>query len=929
MANKVKNFYKNNKYILVSGGIALFIILLIYFCFDIIPFGDRTVYRMDLYHQYGPLFSEFYDRLTSGESLIYSWNTGLGSSFFGNFFNYLSSPISFIILLFGHKNTFEAVAAMIAIKAVLSAMSMTYYLKKSQKGDGFAISAFGLLYAFSAYFIAYYWNIMWIDALYILPFVALGIEKIIESGKCKTYIIALALAIFSNYYIGYMICIFSCVYFIYYYFCSLSSIKEKKKYLDNSGFLNKIKNSFFLKSGIRFALASVSVGIMLLCVLLPIAHVLKTSSATAGTAPVETKFYFNIYDFLANHLASLEPTIRSSGDDVLPNIYCGILTIFLIPFYFFSKRISSYEKIASAVFIALMYFSFSLNYINFFWHGFHFPNDLPYRQSFIYSFLLIILAYKAFKNIDEFNKKHILGVGIALIAFIVLVQETGSKNVGDITVYISIAFVFLYSIILGLINSKKNQAYALSIMLLCSVTAEAITASTDHYVANQAKGSYVSDYDDFKELQKKIDDNDATLFYRSELSNLRARMDPSWYDYNGVSVFSSMAYEKVANLQKNIGLYGNKINSFTYNPQTPVYNSMFSLKYIYDKSSLISPCDFYSYKDSNGKYSVYENNFALNIAYPVLSELSQWDASSYDNPVEAQEEYFRLSTGVENVFDEIYDYEIINGNILPIDTDSIEAGKLALNKTSTEYAGSATIEITAKERENIYIYVNSRNLNTVSIFSPRITTSMNVNDGYILDLGVHEPGDVISIELPIKDSLDYASVDFTAFTVNGEKFSEGYEKLSKGQLEYDKFNETMIKGTFNAETDEILYTSIPYDDGWKVYIDGKKISSDNIIKISDALIGVIVPEGEHTVTFSYKLPYLQGSIMISCVFTIILLLLYIFKERKLLFFKKTKDSLWKRAKKAQKNAETIQNDSDTVITFETEQDINEEQDDTE
>ena len=139
----------------------------------------------------------------------------------------------------------------------------------------------------------------------------------------------------------------------------------------------------------------------------------------------------------------------------------------------------------------------------------------------------------------------------------------------------------------------------------------------------------------------------------------------------------------------------------------------------------------------------------------------------------------------------------------------------------------------------------------------------------------------------------------------------------------------MISGTFNAETDEILYTSIPYDDGWKVYIDGKKINSDNIIKISDALIGVIVPEGEHTVTFSYKLPYLQGSIMISCIFTIILLLLYIFKERKLLFFKKTRDNLWKRAKKAQKNAETIQNDSDTVITFETEQDINEEQDDTE
>ena len=105
MLNNIKNKLNGNKYTFISGGIALFIILLVYFCYEIIPFGERTVYRMDLYHQYGPLFSELYDRLTSGESLIYSWNTGLGSSFLGNFYNYLSSPVSLIILLFGHKST--------------------------------------------------------------------------------------------------------------------------------------------------------------------------------------------------------------------------------------------------------------------------------------------------------------------------------------------------------------------------------------------------------------------------------------------------------------------------------------------------------------------------------------------------------------------------------------------------------------------------------------------------------------------------------------------------------------------------------------------------------------------------------------------------------------------------------------------------------
>ena len=114
---------------------------------------------------------------------MYSWNAGLGLPFIGNFYNYLSSPLSLIVLFFGHKNTFEAVATIIAIKAILASMSMANYLRKSQKVNSPMICAFGILYAFSGYFIAYYWNVMWIDAMYVLPFVVLGIEKIIDKGK--------------------------------------------------------------------------------------------------------------------------------------------------------------------------------------------------------------------------------------------------------------------------------------------------------------------------------------------------------------------------------------------------------------------------------------------------------------------------------------------------------------------------------------------------------------------------------------------------------------------------------------------------------------------------------------------------------------------------------------------------------------------------
>ena len=895
MTEKLKSILKDNKYIFISGGVALFIILLVYFCYEIIPFGEKIIYRMDLYHQYGPLFSELYDRLTTSESLIYSWNSGLGSSFLGNFYNYLSSPISFIVLLFGHKNTFEAVAAMIAIKAVLSSMSMSYYLKKSQKSNGFAIVAFGIMYAFCGYFVAYYWNVMWIDTMYILPFVVLGIEKIIEKGKSSTYIIALALAIFSNYYIGYMLCIFSCIYFIYYYFCSLNDIKNKKSLLPESkGLFKKLSNSFFWKSGLRFAFSSVAVGIILLFMIIPLVFVLNSSSATAGSTPDEYKSYFSIFDFLANHLAGLEPTIRSSGEDVLPNVYCGMLTVLLIPLYLFSKRISATEKIASVVLLAIMYFSFNINFINFFWHGFHFPNDLPYRQSFMYSFILLIMAFKALKNIDEYSKKQILGVGVAVVGFVIITQELGSKNVDDFTVFVTIAFTVLLTIVLGLIVSKKAQVFALSIMLICSVAAETISANTDHYVANQSKESFSADYDDFKSIQQENAEDSNLMFYREELSDLRARMDPCWYDYNGASTFTSMAYEKVSNFQKDFGLYGNKINSFTYNPQTPLYNAIFSLKYIYDKSDLIGESSYYSLKKENNTFKAYENNYVLNLAFPVSNEIVGWNASDYNNPVEAQEEYFKLATGIDGLYERIYDYELIYGNILSIDRYNVINETFSLNKIDDNYDGAVTVDITAKDNSNIYIYVYSRNLDTVSVFSQALTTTMTVNDGYILDLGCHTPGELISVEMPLKDECNSASVDFVVFTVNHDKFVEGYNKLSDGQLQYSKFDETLIAGSFVADKDEVLYTSIPYDESWNVYIDGKKVQKDDVFAVSDALIGVNVTEGEHEITFVYEAKGLEECIIISTLFVIILLIFYILISNKMLFFKNKKLNLWQK-----------------------------------
>jgi uncharacterized membrane protein YfhO len=223
MKNKLLNnkftFLTENKYSFLAAGCTIGIMQIVYYCYDLIPFGDKTILRMDLYHQYGPLFAEFYERVFNGDSFLYSWTSGGGGTFLGNFYNYLSSPFALVMLLAGHKNMPEAIAVMILLKSAVASFTFSYFIKKRYEPENSPIiSAFGVLYACSGYFIAYYWNVMWIDSFYLFPLVMLGIDNIIRKRKLSLYIVSLSLTFLTNYYMAYMVCIFSVLFFIYNYF---------------------------------------------------------------------------------------------------------------------------------------------------------------------------------------------------------------------------------------------------------------------------------------------------------------------------------------------------------------------------------------------------------------------------------------------------------------------------------------------------------------------------------------------------------------------------------------------------------------------------------------------------------------------------------------------------------------------------------------
>lgn len=857
-----KAFYAN-RFIVFAVFLAAVCICFIYGVYTVFPIGDHTVMRMDLYHQYGPLFAELYDRVINHQSFFYSWTSGGGSSFLGNYFNYLSSPLTTIIFFFDKEDISYAITTLVAVKCILSAGTFTYYIKASQKKHSFISAVFGVFYAFSAYFLAYYWNVMWLDGMILLPLIALGIEKIINSGKSSLYIASMVILFFSSYYMGFMTCIFAVIYFIAYFFIS-SSFGEKidkdrtfkKKYSFKALYNNKLFNRI-----IRFAISSLVAGMLCAFTLIPVFLILRSSSATSDSFPKTFESYYNIFDFITSHLAGLETTIRSSGDDVLPNVYSGILAIILLPLYVSNKDIRLKEKTCYILLMLFFLFSFDNNCMNFIWHAFHFPNDLPFRFSYMYSFILLVVGFKAICKIRSFEIKDITLIGMMWVFFIIVAQKMSTTKMLETTIYTSLAFVILWTGYLCLAKKGKLHQTVISAIAVLLCFSEVLVADTQGIVITQDNTSYKRNYDSYTEAIEKIEEYDSG-FYREELCYLETRMDPCYYGYNGISTFSSMAYEDYSQLQYSLGMFGNRINSYTYNTQTAVYNMMFNIKYLIQTDTSIEPSsNLYNYlfTTDDGNTSVYENKYFLPISYCVNENVDSWDTEK-GNPFDVQGDFFELAAGYSSVFKEVKYIETNYENIYGEDIQN--NGTYWFYNDSDSSYGYADITVTPEKSGNVYIYVTSPDITTIEVSSDKQTShTQQIEEPYILDIGYYEAGEEITVSLDCgsADSSEcYA--DIYIYTIDEDVLSAGYQKLSDSALDITEYSDTSITGTLSVDENSYLYSSIPYDSGWTIYIDGEEAET---FEIGDAMLGTVIKAGSHTVEYKYTPNGLVIGIVIS------------------------------------------------------------------
>ena len=139
----------------------------------------------------------------------------------------------------------------------------------------------------------------------------------------------------------------------------------------------------------------------------------------------------------------------------------------------------------------------------------------------------------------------------------------------------------------------------------------------------------------------------------------------------------------------------------------------------------------------------------------------------------------------------------------------------------------------------------------------------------------------------IASCLDNLTVH--AALLDEERFVECYEVLSASKLNLTHFSNTKVSGNISCNRDGLLYTSISQNGNWHVQVDGEDAE---VILTGDAMVGVLLTEGDHEVTFIYrnKAFSLGWKISLGCFLVFIVIAICSVLPKKGKFAKERRDS---------------------------------------
>ncbi|MDR1567856.1 MAG: YfhO family protein [Streptococcaceae bacterium] len=816
---------------LLSFLLPLITLFYIYYINNIYFGSTTTLLAGDAYHQYVVFHTAISNILHGKGSLFYNWNIGLGVNFYTLSAYYLGSFFTPIAYFFNAKNMPDALYFLTLLKfgAIgLSAFtSFRHIFKKAALPITFALSMSFTLMSFTASFSEL---ITWLDVFIYLPFVLWGLTRLMNEKKCGLLFVSLLLLLISNYYFSFMVCIFITLYYLANLFSNFKTYRQTIP--------------LFIKTTVLAGIAS-------FIVLLPVYIDLRTVGEKLTTISRLKTESTGPFDLIYKNFIGAYDTTQYQA---IPMIYVGLIPLFLAVLYFFNRKFSRRQRLASGLLILVLIASFYLEPLNLAWQGMHSPNMFLFRFSFLFSTLIILLAGYNIEELDEklAKKLCITLLGFILLAGISFIDHGHYQFITSINYVLTGAFLLSYLILSGSFAKKliSRRFFIVLLMILMPIEAAVNTMFIVSGIRKEwvypTRASYQQIVNSVLPLAKKI--NKEQTFVRTENLEPIVSNDGMTFNLNTISQFSSVRNTRSSGAMNTLGYLSTGTNlNLHYPNNTILADSLFGVKYLLSKNDLSR---FGYVKDGeSGNYTLYKNNLAapLGILTASKEDTKQLGASQLDSQ----------RTLTNYLANEDSSYYSVNYLPRPDFKNStletkIDSTKWTLKQDSSGQTIIMNFTTTVPAHRQAYYMVeadtDNNAPNTVQVTVNGHTTSKRYNQvGKYYDLGYYNQETTITFSVSFSGRKEVTLFPPKIALLNTDAYQAAMQKIQTNGVNF-KIAGNKATSRYKVSKDETLFLSIPYNAGWSAKIDGKTVATRPIFK---GFLGVNVPKGNHKIELTF------------------------------------------------------------------------------
>jgi uncharacterized membrane protein YfhO len=853
-------------YLTVAFGAAVLLYGTVLASSHIYPFGSKSILMYDMGNQYS-VFHAYYQQVLHGDaSLLFTWRSDLGMNFLPLFAYYLASPFSVLVAFFPEQYIPEAMILIILLKVGTGASTMAWYLRRmTPSGSKRLAAGFAVPYAVSAWTVSYSFNIMWLDALYLLPLLLAAAESLLRRGRVFPLAAVAGAAALINYYMfGIMVPFLVCYLAI--------------RYFGGDPVVRRTGAGRFAIKGAAALGVGISIAGMLL---LPTYHGLTNGRTNIlGQDPIPVPLPWSTQ--AARLFGGTFDWFQGS-----PNLAAGSAVLVAAALFPFLRRIQRRERIGFVALAALLMAASQNQVVYLLFHDEERPNAFPFRYGFMVAALLVMLGYR---SVAELRRTEAATAGRLLFrvtvfwlgSLIVVVHFERSLMTPYLAASAALGLVGAsvgIGLATGLRGVRRRVAARATALLAVLMVVDCGVAAAEESGAMKypARGVWnVHPTADWNTAMKSTAPPDGQFFrsdgvYINFLNGIQRSQNESLRDGNfAQNHFSSLSSGLLHDAEFDLGFTEHIYRVWAgHTGSTLLTDALLDFKYLVTTAPNLDRADT-QLVGSWPTADVYQNTATLPVGF--LAPTTMPRELNHDDPFTAQEQLFDMPGAFADPCQPVPTATGATQDVSP-------SGELLFTKRQGQKKVSVTWHCHADDQQELYVWSKrmpwAGQYPGSGIFTLKVDNGTPVDYPNVYDNGIHDlgtrTGTDFTVTLTTQLGLFTVPKNFVR-ALDVARVNAKIAELSQQGLQNVHVTDTSLSGTIDADRAGTVFLSVPAIKGWgDVRVDGKPVSATIL---ASAFLGVPVSAGHHKITLSYSPPGLHLGAGLSVVGLLMLFGLY-------------------------------------------------------